>query len=360
MTAGAAPTPGKIGATPARVALALVIGSLGGAAAQAAELPLAWMIGAMLATTLAAALGLPIAMWLGLRSVMVAVLGVMLGSAFSPEILDRLLEWALSLACLVVYAGVSGALCLQAFRRLARFDPVTAYFSAMPGGLAEMTLVGGAMGGDERAISLIHAARLLIVILCLPFAFQLLAGYDPGLRPTAGDSLAAIGGTDLVILTACGALGYFGARALGIPAAPIVGPMILSAIVHLAGFTAARPPSELIAAAQVIVGSAIGCRFAGISRAFVQRAVAAALGGTAIHLGATLAFAGGLAAITGLQFEALVLAYSPGGLAEMSLIALAVGADAAFVATHHIFRIFTIVVLAPATFRLLRRRNHTE
>ncbi|MDJ0971883.1 MAG: AbrB family transcriptional regulator, partial [Kiloniellales bacterium] len=150
MTAGAAPTPGKVGATPWRVALALLIGSLGGAAAQAADLPLAWMIGAMLATTLAAALGLPVAMWLGLRAIMVAVLGVMLGSAFSPEILDRLLEWALSLACLVVYAGVSGALCLQAFARLARFDSVTAYFAAMPGGLAEMTLVGGAMGGDER------------------------------------------------------------------------------------------------------------------------------------------------------------------------------------------------------------------
>ena len=361
MTAGAAPTSNKIDATPGRVALALLIGSLGGAAAQAADLPLAWMIGAMMATTLAAALGLPVAMWMGLRSVMVTVLGVMLGSAFSPEILDRLLEWALSLACLVVYAAVSGALCLQAFARLARFDPVTSYFAAMPGGLAEMTLVGGAMGGDERMISLIHASRLLIVILCLPFAFQLLVGYDPALRPASGDSLMAIDGTDLVILAACGALGYFGARALGVPAAPIVGPMLLSAIVHLAGLTAARPPSELIGLAQVIVGSAIGCRFAGIGRAFVKRAVAAALGGTAIHLGTTLAFAGALALGTGLGFEALVLAYSPGGLAEMSLIALALGFDRArFVATHHIFRIFTIVVFAPAAFRLLRRRNHAE
>ena len=357
MTGEAAPATPKTAPTIKTVALALVIGTLGGFAASAIDLPLAWMIGAMLATTLAAALGLPLSMWMGLRAVMVTVLGVMLGSAFSPEILDRLLEWAVSLTSLVVYAAVSGGLCLLFFSRMARFDPVTSYFAAMPGGLAEMTLVGGAMGGDERAISLIHSSRLLIVILVLPFAFQLLLGYDPAQRPDAGDTLAAIPPLDLAVLTACGALGYLLAKALRIPAAAVVGPMLLSAGVHLAGVTAARPPSELIAAAQVIVGSAIGCRFAGVSRDFVRRTFAAALGGTAIHIATSLSFAGLLAAATGLGFEALVLAYSPGGLAEMSLIALALGFDAAFVATHHIFRIFTIVVFAPAAFRLLRQRN---
>ena len=357
MTAGAAPAPAPTTATPKAVALALLIGSLGGAAANLVNLPLAWMIGAMLATTLAAALGLPIGMWLRLRAVMVTVLGVMLGSAFSPEILDRILEWALSLAGLLVYAACSGTLCLLFFSRLARFDPVTSYFAAMPGGLAEMTLVGGAMGGDERAISLIHSARLLIVILALPFAFQFFIGYDPAQRPSAGDALTALAPQDLVILAGCAVAGYFLAKALRVPAAPVVGPMILSAAVHLAGVTSAKPPSELIAAAQVIVGSAIGCRFAGIGRDFLRRALTAALGGTAIHLTATLAFAWLLASLTALDFIAVILAYSPGGLAEMSLIALALGADAAYVATHHIFRIFTIIVMAPAAFRLFRRRN---
>ena len=54
---------------------------------------------------------------------------------------------------------------------------------------------------------------------------------------------------------------------------------------------------------------------------------------------------------TGLPIPTLVLAYAPGGLAEMSLIALALSLDAAFVATHHLVRVFLIVVLAPAFFR---------
>ncbi len=65
----------------------------------------------------------------------------------------------------------------------------------------------------------------------------------------------------------------------------------------------------------------------------------------------------GLTQITGLPAVALMLAFSPGGLAEMSLIAIAIGADAAFVATHHVVRIFLIVVIAPLAFKLMRRRG---
>ena len=85
------------------------------------------------------------------------------------------------------------------------------------------------------------------------------------------------------------------------------------------------------------------------------RTAAAAAGDTVVLLCATLAFAMGLAQLTGLPTVPLVLAFSPGGLAEMSLIAIAIGADAAFVATHHVVRIFLIVVIAPLAFKLMRR-----
>ena len=51
----------------------------------------------------------------------------------------------------------------------------------------------------------------------------------------------------------------------------------------------------------------------------------------------------------------LFLALAPGGLAEMSLVALAVGFDTALVATMQILRIAVVVVLAPTAFRLARR-----
>jgi len=341
------------------VALALLIGTVGGWLAFLLALPLAWMIGAMLATTAAAAGGLKVALPAPLRAVMVAVLGVMLGSGFTPEILARLGEWSISLAALFGYILVSGTASLLYFRRVADYDRVTAYFSAMPGGLSEMILVGGEMGGDSRVISLIHASRVLLVVLILPFAFQLLIGYDTAggaeTPAVSGPPLLSVPLADLALLGACGVVGFFGAKAIRLPAAAVVGPMILSAAVHLAGWTEAAPPFELVAAAQVIVGSAIGCRFAGVGPRFMLRTVAIAAGATAILLLATVGFAFLLHAATDLPPAALALAFAPGGLAEMSLIALALSLETAFVATHHIVRIFLIVVLAPALFRGLGR-----
>jgi len=301
--------------TPRTTLMALAIGTTGGWLATLAGLPLAWMIGAMSATTAAAALGAPIVMPIGFRQLMVTVLGIMLGSGFSPEMLERVAEWALSLAALALYAAAAGGAGLFYFRRICGYDAVTAYFSAMPGGMAEMVLVGTEMGGDARVISLTHAARVMLVVFALPFAFQMLAGYDPAGRPPAGLPLAEVSGSDLMVLTACGVVGFLLARVLRLPAAALVGPMVLSAVVHILGWTTAKPPLELVAAAQVVVGTAIGCRFAGVTTRLLLRTAAAAAGGTVVLLSATIAFAMTLAQLTGLSAVPLVLAFSPGGLA---------------------------------------------
>lgn len=338
-----------------KITLALVLGTAGGWLATLATLPLPWMIGAMLATTVASLAGLPVAMSSRLREVFVIVLGVMLGSAFTPQIVNQLGEWTVSLAILAVYTAVSGGLGTLFFHRVAGYDRVTSYFSAMPGGLSVMILVGEAMGGDGRLISLTHAGRLLLVVMALPFAFQLLMGYDPANRPPPGPDLLSIGDADLVILVACGLAGWLGATALRVPAPAVVGPMLVSAGIHMGGLVEAAPPAQLVAAAQVVVGSAIGCRFAGAPLTLVVKAVLWAAGGTVVLVGSAIlaAWLGHL--ITGLPTPELTLAYSPGGLAEMSLIALALGLEAALVATHHIARIFLIVVMAPLIFRLGRK-----
>ena len=320
--------------------LALALGGPGGAAAFAAGLPLPWMIGAIMATTAAAVMGLSIAVPNRLRSVMVAILGVMLGSAFEPAMLERFADWAVSLACLILYTILAGAACFLYFRRVMHYDPIT----------------GVEQGGDERVISLTHASRILLVILILPFALQIAGIYDPALRGQGQAELGALSVPDLGLLTLCGIFGFLIGRAVRLPAAAMVGPMILSAAVHLAGVTAARPPAELINVAQVIVGSAIGCRFVGVRFGFVRRTMGAALGSTLVLLSIAAILAAAMQELTGLDFEACLLAFSPGGVAEMSLVALALGVDAAFVSSHHIVRIFFVVVVAPSSFRLAKSR----
>ena len=63
-----------------------------------------------------------------------------------------------------------------------------------------------------------------------------------------------------------------------------------------------------------------------------------------------------LQAVMGIAVVQGVLAYAPGGVAEMSLVAIALHADAAFVALHHVIRIAAVMAAAPLVFKLLRNR----
>lgn len=335
--------------------LALAIGSGGGLLFAWLQLPLPWMMGAMVATTVASVAGANIRIEYRLRMVMIAILGVMLGSAFRPELIDRAGEWAVSIAGLLVYAVTAGALVTWYFRKVGGYDAVTSYFASSPGGLNEMVLVGRAMGGDDRVIALTHSARILLVVMTIPFVFRIFADYTPSgtlLPPGAGLDLAV---QDWLILGGCAVVGAAVGKLLRIPAAFLVGPMAFSGVIHLAGVTEASPPSLLVACAQVVMGSGIGCRFAGTPVREIARIVKISIGSTAILMVSGVLFGLALEQVTDVPWFVLVLAYAPGGLAEMSLIALALGRDVAFVATHHIFRIGFIVILAPAAFRLMRR-----
>ncbi|MEQ8326939.1 MAG: AbrB family transcriptional regulator [Parvibaculum sp.] len=336
-----------------KILLALIVGSAGGWIANRFQVPLAWMLGAMGATTVAAMSGLPVALPVVFRLAMMAVLGVMLGSGFAPEILSRLGDWVVSLIGLAVYTIIATGVVALFLRKVAGYDPITAYFSAAPGGLSEMVLVGAQNGGDERIISLTHTSRILLVILALPFLMQLIFGYTPGPRVNGGVPLIEAQPFDMLVLTFCGIAGFILARLARLPAAAILGPMIFSAAFHLSGLTEAKPPTELVAAAQVVVGTTIGCRFAGVAMKLVARTVLASVGSTIILVAGGLLFAVLLHPLTGLPTIGLFLAFAPGGVAEMSLIALALSIDAALVATHHIVRIFFIVVCTPLLFRLL-------
>ena len=337
-----------------RVLLTLVIGAAGGEVLSYYSIPLAWMIGSLLTTTVAALSSVKVAMPRPLRDTVITILGVMLGSSFRPEMFDHLGSWAYSLIGLVFYIIVSTGVLFLLLRRLAGYDRVTAYFAAAPGGLNEMVLVGSALGGDDRTLALTHAARVLLVVMTIPLWFAFTAGYRSGGAYSTG---VAPGLVDLAILAGCAILGAVGGRLARLPAANLMGPMLLSAAVHLAGITDSSPPWFLVALSQLIVGCSLGCRFVGVAPRTMARIILISIPGTSVLLAITLAFGLGLHLLTGLPITLLVLAYAPGGLAEMSLIAFYLGQDTAFVASHHLVRITLIILLAPLAFKLLAGRS---
>ncbi|MFN4017368.1 MAG: AbrB family transcriptional regulator [Reyranella sp.] len=338
------------------LALALAIGTAGGFVFDWLRMPLAWMLGACVFSTVAAFLGLRVGMRVRLRQGMIIILGVLLGSSFTPELLQRAGEWAVSLCVLTGMTMTGAGLCYAWLRTVTDWDRVTCYFAAMPGGLNDMTIMGGAMGGEERSIALAHALRILTVVLTIPVWYRLVNGAQTSVLsmvhgPTGNDW------KDYAILVACGVIGAVVGRLLRLPASFMMGPMIVSAIAHLGGLTNSQPPGFLVAAAQVVVGTGIGCRFVGTNFDRLHKEMAAAVGAAFILIACAVGFAEITHALTGLDLDATVLSYAPGGFAEMSLIGLALGIEVAMVATHHLFRLFLIIITGPIVFRTILRRG---
>ncbi len=332
----------------------LVLGAIGGLIFDWLTMPLAWMIGAMIFTTVAALSGAPVRGSRRIRTIFIPVLGIMLGSSFTPETLSQVSSWVPSVLTMLLFVIVVVAAVGVFLHKAMGFGPVSAYFSATPGGLATMVVIGGEMGGDERRIGLTHSIRVMLTVLIIPIYFRIFEGYVPGGLETLG-SVIDLSLQDGAILVSC-MLGYPLFKVLRLPSAQILGPMIMSAIIHVTGLTTAKPPVEIVNIAQVVIGTGIGARFVGVSVVRLYMVMVAAAGGTVFMVGFAAVAALALEALTGLPFVAIWLAFAPGGVAEMTLISLALGIDVAFVSTHHLVRVVFMVTAAPLVFHFIDKK----
>jgi membrane AbrB-like protein len=338
----------------ARVALALAIGTAGGWLAARAGIPLPWMLGSMGACLVAVLLSAPVERPRRVVEPMRMVLGVMLGSTLTPALLEQAQAMLVSVALLVPYVATAALVGWVYFSKVCRLDSETAFFSSMPGGVFTMTAYAEDVGADVRQVALIQSARIILVVSTLPFVIRWLAGggafgQSPLLRPDMG----GIGAQDAGLLVAAGLVGYVLARAIRAPGAAIVGPMVASAALHLGGVTSVQMPGLFVIAAQVVLGSAIGTRFTGSTPAQIGRTILLSSGFVVAMLALTVTTALIAEALTGIHPFAAVLAYAPGGLTEMSLVALGLGFNVGYVATLHFLRILVIALLAPLFFLLL-------
>ncbi|WP_235535281.1 AbrB family transcriptional regulator [Sphingomonas sp. Leaf339] len=335
-----------------RFVAALAVGASGGALFRAIGAPLPWVLGSMAACAVASIAGAPVAASSATRRPMAAVIGVVLGSSFQPDLFGQARAWIVPLALLPLFLASAALVCVTYFRRVAKFDPATAYFAGMPGGIAEMVVMGAERGADERTVGLIHAARIFLVVFTLPFLIRLVAA--PVAIPPGALAVVSGGMANWTLVgwaSGCVVVGLVLGRALRLPAWHLVGPLAVSAIVHATGIADFRIPGWALAAAQVGLGATLGCRFGGLTMRALVRTVLLAAGSTVILLTLTILWAVGIGAATGIDPVLLVLAYSPGGLAEMSMVALSLALEPAFVIVHHLTRVVLVLIGAPLVFR---------
>ncbi len=332
---------------------AIAIAAVGGYLATLIGTPLPWLLGAMVATAIAMAMGLkvagqPLSFPQVPRLAFIAIIGIAIGGTATPGMWRQVGEWWPSLLAVGVFVGAAQFLNYQVFRRIAGYDRPTAYYCATPAGLIESVQLGEEAGGDVILLTMQHFARVTITVTVVPLLYWALRGEAVG--SAAGVSMdagAAVGVLDVAILGACAYLGSWGGRKIGFPAAIITGPILLSALVHSIGLTDAQPPDWLIAVAQLVIGLGLATRFGGMTRSHLVQGI----GYGALSVSVMLALGAGIAAALGAagdhSFQILLMCYAPGGVVEMGLIALSLGVSPIMITLHHIVRIGFTVIAVP-------------
>lgn len=342
---------GAEGLHPPTVMLTLALGAAGGLAARALHLPLPLLLGSMLAVAGGAILGWrplgqPLQMAMGLRKLFVPIIGVSIGASFTPDLIRAVPGWWPALLALVAFIPLAHQVAYR-IARLAIADRAAAWYGTAPGGFIEAIEMGEAAGADVRLLTMLQFLRLALTILLVPLLFTWMTGHAVG--SGAGVSLgspAPLDGSDAAVLIAAGVMGAALGLRSGLPAGLILGPVLASGAVHLAGWVEGAPPRALIGVTQVVVGVTLGVRFVGLNRAQLARALAVSMAIVSALLALAGGAAWGLSRVMDQPVAALFLAFAPGGLAEMSLIALSLHVSAIFVTAHHILRIFLAVFFA--------------
>ncbi len=343
------------------IALALAIGTCGGIAASLIGTPMPFLLGAFLFSAVASAGGFSLFgvkpdLPLLLRNTFVAVIGVLIGSGFRPDSFDGLDGILLPLACVALFVAAALGMNYLIFRRLGGYDPTTAFYCSMPGGLIESVVMGEKAGADARSVSLQQFSRISLVITALPFIISLRVGETVGSASGVTFEGAVADWRDWLVLTVCAVAGLYLGKLLRLPAGVIVGPLILSAAAHLVGLTDAAPPFWVIIVAQVVVGTGLGARFAGFKRRQIGKAVGLAVFSVAAMLLLDAAIVAALRTVLDIPFEVLFIGFAPGGVTETALIALSLDANPVFVTTLHVFRIVITVVGCSLAARLLLKK----
>lgn len=326
----------------AALAATLTAALAGGAAAEALGLPAGWMLGAGIVAAALAGFGRDPNPPVPLRDAAFLVLGVLLGSSVDEQTLREAAQWPASfliLAATVVLMMWAGARMLE---RVFGYDSNTARLASAPGALSAVMAAALETRCDIRKVALLQTLRLVVLVAILPILLDLALP-----APTPPAPVILKDPVELGLVFGLGALASWLLARIRTPAGWVIGGLLASMILHLAGLAHGRPSIWLAAPAYVVVGLLIGARLYGVTLAELRGALKAAAA-----LVALLVLIGGIGAVLAswasqVPLAQAAVAFAPGGAEAMAVVGLAMGFDAAYVGAHHIARILALSLTAP-------------
>ena len=321
----------------------LLIGLFGGIIFNILLLPLPWMLGPAFMVAVFALFNVSVNLSRNFRTPFVGITGVWLGSYFQPSLLNELNVWLISLVFLILYVPFAHVISFLVLYKIRKLDQPEAFFIGSPGGLLEMTLGAEECKANSKKVSLVHMTRIFLTVMLIPnlllIIFPGAFSREPIWPDTNGNFL------HILVFIILIPVGTFIGKKVNLPGSQFFGPLIISAFLHVMGIFQLNANITFLIISQLIIGSFFGSNMYGLSWKIAGKYVIDAL---TVVLSLTLSFIPFVVIlyfITNIKSEAVVLAFTPGGVNEMGLLAAFLDIEPAYVVTHHLFRLCTVLFL---------------
>ncbi|NET55024.1 MAG: AbrB family transcriptional regulator [Symploca sp. SIO2E6] len=330
----------------------LVLAILAGLLFDWLNIPVGWLLGPMIMGIVYATIQgspqplPPVFMTLGK-----ATIGLATAVRFSPETLSVAITYAIPILVCVLLTGSLSLFHGYLLSRWAGIDRVTGLLAFIPGVASTIVAIGDEMGADAISVAVLQYLRVLLVVLVIPSAAGLIFPAHPVTEVTAS---VAIDGhlpmpmwCNLLVLAGCCSVGIWGGKRLRLPAAGLLGPMIVTLVAFWELPYQIQVPQWLFATGLLFVGVSIGFKF---NRQAAQKLLKAVL----IEVGLVLTLIV-LCLGVGYEFHVLtqvdtitsVLGFTPGGIEAMIATVMQLGGDPGLVLAMQMSRMLMIILLGP-------------
>jgi len=319
------------------------------------NIPLAWMLGPMLAISIAALTGIKVKMPKLALSAILIILGLHIGNYIDQNLLSQMKDWIWTSIVMFFYILASIFIVSKYLQKFSGYKEKTSIFSAAPGALGPLLILAEYEKSDLSQVATAHLIRLIIIITLFPF-------FVVNFSSTEAMEIEKFNYMDqnhlnlLILLIGSIILIYIFDK-IKVPAPLLAGALVASGILQITEIASYKLPDQSINFCLLILGASIGCRFADKSLNEVLKNTAHSFVATTL-----LVILGIIAAIVASYFVennflTLLLSYCPGGIYEVAVIAIAFNLDPNFVAFHHIIRLLMILFTVPVILRLIDKKR---
>jgi membrane AbrB-like protein len=331
-----------------RFAVTLALSAAGGIVFERLGMPAGWVSGGLFAVAAASLAGVNTEVPRPVRSPVYFMLGIYAGGGVSPETLHQMQTWPASFAILgISLAGLIAASYWWLHVRCG-WERNVALLASFPGALSFVMAVAEGLRADLKKVAISQSLRLLVLVEIIP-VLALVIGH-PAAAP-ASTAVAAGDPGDIALLVAAGLGAALMLEGIGVAGGWMLGGLLSSACLLLFGVVDGRLPFAVALPFIITLAAITGSRFRPGDLAILPRLLRPAL--VAFGLASVISFAaaGLVSLLFGVNIIQAVLAFAPGGLDTMVILAYAMNIDPAYVAAHHLARFLAMVIAVPVLGR---------